>query len=147
MPRCPGSADALPAPLAVDAAFAAGSIRAAIVTAAARHIDFAADDRLDAADGGFVIELLGGKQIAVVGDGHGGHAAPRGFVDQFGNVAGAVEKTVVGVQMQMNEARGFHAALIVVRASEIFQTPQNTPYRLHAQYREQNVKNHARLRA
>ena len=65
--------------------------------AASRDVDFAADDRLHATRGGFVIEMLGGKQIAVVGDGHGGHMAPRGFAHQFTNFAGAVEKAVVGV--------------------------------------------------
>ena len=82
---------------------------AAIVAAAARHVHFAADDRLDAARGGFVVELLRGKKIAVIGDGHGGHLAARRFVDDLFNVASAVEKTVIGVQMQMNESRSFHA--------------------------------------
>ena len=79
------------------------------MTAAPRDVDFAADDGLHAARGGFVIEMLGGKQIAVVGDGHGGHAATSRLVNQFRDVAGAVEKAVVGMQMQMYEARRFHS--------------------------------------
>ena len=93
----------------------------------------------------FVIEMLGGKQIAVIGDGHGGHAAPGRFVHQFGDVASAVEKTVIGVQMQMDEARSFHAALIVVCASEIFQA-RKTRRIGSAQNVKQNVTNVARLR-
>ena len=78
---------------------AVGFFRALIVAAGARDVYFAADDRLHAARGGFVVEMLGGKEIAVIGDGHGGHAAAGGFVNQFRDVASAVEKTVIGVQM------------------------------------------------
>ena len=81
------------------------------MAAAARDIDFAADDRLHAARGGLVIEMLGGKEVAVVGDGDGGHAAAGGFVNQFRDVASAVEKTVIGVQMQVDETRSFHRRL------------------------------------
>ncbi len=87
----------------------ARSVRAAIMPAASRDVDFTADDRLYAPRGGFVIKMLGGKEISVVGDGHGGHMAPRGFANQFTNIAGAVEKAVVCVQMQMDERRCFHS--------------------------------------
>ena len=78
---------------------AVGLFYALIVAAGARDVYFAADDRLHAAGGGFVVEMLGGKEIAVIGDGDGGHAAAGRFVNQFGDVASAVEKTVIGVQM------------------------------------------------
>ncbi len=45
----------------------------------------------------------------MIRDGHGGHFAARRFVDNFFEVAGSVQKTVVRVQMQVNESRGFHA--------------------------------------
>ena len=48
-------------------------------------------------------------EISVVGNGHSGHAPPRRFGNKFTRFASAVEKTVVGVQMQMNEGRCFHA--------------------------------------
>ena len=64
-----------------------------------RDVYFAADDRLHPTGGSRVVEMLGGKEVAVIGDGDGGHAAAGGFVNQFGDVASAVEKTVIGVQM------------------------------------------------
>ncbi len=112
---------------------------AAIVAAAARDVYFAADDRLHAARGGFVVKMLGGKEIAVIGDGHGGHAAAGGFVNQFRDVASAVEKTVIGVQMQMDETRSCHGGFIVVCAARFFQTnakifvAESTTIRSHQQ--------------
>ena len=70
---------------------------AAIMAAGARDVNFAADDRLHAARGGFVMKVLGGKKIAVIRDGHGGHAAVGRLIYQFRDVTSAVEKTVVGV--------------------------------------------------
>jgi len=46
-----------------------------------------------------VVEMLGGEEVAVIGDGYRGHAPAGGFVNQFRDVASAVEKTVIGVQM------------------------------------------------
>src|SRR5208282_3350027 len=57
----------------------------------------------------FLIKLGGGEKIAVIGDGDGGHSAAGGFGDEVGDAAGAVEKTVVGVQVQVNERGSFHA--------------------------------------
>ena len=81
---------------------------AAVVTAGARDVNFATDDRLHAARGGFVVEVLGGKKIAVIGDGYGGHAALGRLVNQFRDVTGAVEKTVIGVQVKMDKTRCRH---------------------------------------
>jgi hypothetical protein len=39
----------------------------------------------------------------VVGDGHGGHLLPGGFVEKLGGFAGTVEETVVCVEVQVNE--------------------------------------------
>ncbi len=64
-----------------SASVATGFFRAAIVAAGARDVNFATDDGLHAARGGFVMEALGGKQIAVIGDGHSGHAPASGLVD------------------------------------------------------------------
>ena len=107
------------------AGLAVGSVRTAIVTAAARHVYFTADDGFDAATGGLVVKLLGGKQITVVGDGHGGHASPGRLGHQFGDFTSAVEKAVVSMKMKMDEARSFHAGVIVVCAPQIFQTREN----------------------
>jgi hypothetical protein len=81
---------------------------AAIVAGAFGDVDFAADDGLDATSGGGVVEMGGGKEIAVVGDGDGGEAAAGGFLDEFGNFAGAVEEGEIGMEMKVDEAGGFH---------------------------------------
>jgi hypothetical protein len=75
----------------------------AIVTAAPGDVDFAADDGLHVALGGFVEKVGGREEVAVVGDGHGGHLLPGGFVEKLGGFAGTVEETVVCVEVQVNE--------------------------------------------
>src|SRR6266853_326286 len=82
---------------------------AAVVAASLGDIDFATDDGLDAARFRRLIKRFGGEKIAVIRDGHGGHPSARGFVDNFFEVAGSVQKTVVRMQMQVNESRSFHA--------------------------------------
>ena len=81
---------------------------AAIVAARSRDVYFAADDRLHAARRRLMMEMLGGKKIAVIGDGYGGHAALGRLVNQFRDVTGAVEKTVIGVQVKMDKTRCRH---------------------------------------
>jgi hypothetical protein len=56
-----------------------------------------------------VIEVRGGEEIAVIGDGDGGHPSARCFGGQFANFASAVEKRVVRVEVQMYEVRIRHA--------------------------------------
>jgi len=95
------------------AAAGAGSVVAvgvstAVVTAALGDVDFATDDGLDAAGGGFMGEIGGGEEIAVVSDRNSGHAAARCLVQHLGHVAGAVEEREVRVQMKMNEIRMAH---------------------------------------
>ena len=86
-------------------------IRAAVLVIVRRDVHFAADDRLHAVRRGLVIEIRGRKKIAVIGDGHRGHAAARGFLGEFADFAGAVEKGVIRVQMQMYEIWGSHENL------------------------------------
>src|SRR5260370_6633293 len=59
----------------VAAILAVASIRflAAVVAAALSYIDFAADDGLDVALASFIKEIGSSKEIAVIGDGYGGH--------------------------------------------------------------------------
>ena len=78
---------------------------AAIVTASLGNINFAADNGLHAACCCLMIKILRGKKIAVIRDGHSGHAAARGFFGERLDFASAVEKAVVRVQMQVNESR------------------------------------------
>ena len=77
--------------------------RAAILVIVRRDVHFAADDRLYAVRGGLMIKIRGGEKIAVVRHGDRGHPAARGFGGQFADFAGAVEKRVIRVQMQMYE--------------------------------------------
>jgi hypothetical protein len=104
------------------ASIGAARIGAAIVPAAACHVYFAADDRLHAPRRGLMIELLGGEQIPVIGDSDRGHAATGRLGDQFLDITGAIEQAVVGVQVQVNETRSTHAALIVVAGKYFCQT-------------------------
>ena len=96
-PRCP----ALASP---ERGTAVRRLDCTIVAASFGDVNFAADDRLYAASLGLVIEILRGEKIPVVGDGHGGHSAPRGFFGQLLDFAGAIQKTVIRVQMQMYES-------------------------------------------
>jgi hypothetical protein len=69
------------------------------MAAGARDVDFAADNRLHASRGGFVMKVLSGKKIAVISDGHGGHALVGCLVYQFRDVTSAVEQTVISVHV------------------------------------------------
>ena len=77
--------------------------RATIFVIVRRDVDFAADDRLHAVRCRLVVEIRGGEKIAVIRHRDGGHSAARGFGGQLADFAGAVEKRVVRVKVQMNE--------------------------------------------
>jgi len=79
--------------------------------AAAGDVDFATQQRLDAARAGLVVEIRRDEHVAVVSDGHSGYPASRGLIHQFGDFAGTVKKTVVGVKMKVNEMRLRHAGV------------------------------------
>src|SRR5260370_5553050 len=79
-----------------------------VVTTALRHVNFAANDGLDVALAGIVKEIGSGKEIAVIGDGHGGHLLAGRFIQELGGLASPVEQTVIGVNVKMNELRLTH---------------------------------------
>ena len=81
---------------------------AAVETAALGDVNFAADDGLDVALAGFMEEIGGGEEVAVVGDGHGGHFLAGGLVEKFGGFTRTVEEAEVGVNVQVNELRIAH---------------------------------------
>jgi hypothetical protein len=81
----------------------------AIVPASLGDIHLAADDRLHAARLGRVVKRFRRKKISVIGDSHGRHLAARGFIDDFLEVARAIQQAVIRVQMQVNESGSFHA--------------------------------------
>ena len=61
------------------------------------NVDFAADNRLDAYFFGCKVEVQGGIEIAVVGNGHGGHAEILGLHAQLIQTDGAVQQAVLGM--------------------------------------------------
>src|SRR5271157_614952 len=82
----------------------------AVVAAALGEVNFAADDGLDVALAGFMEEIGGGKEVAMVGDGHGRHFLARGFVEKFGDIASAVQQAEVCVDVQVNKLRIAHGS-------------------------------------
>ncbi len=82
---------------------------AAIVAASLGDVHFAADDRLDAARLGCVVERFRRKEIAVIGDSHGRHFPARGFIDDLFEIARSIQQAVIRMQMQVNESGSFHA--------------------------------------
>ena len=81
---------------------------AAIVAAALGDIDFAADDGLHIALAGFVKEIGGGEEVAVIGDGYRRHFLARSFVEELGGFTRSIEKTEISVYVQVNELRITH---------------------------------------
>src|SRR5260370_41423035 len=88
----------------VAAILAVASIRflSAVVPAALRHVNFAANDGLDVALAGFVKEIGSGKKIAVVGDSNSGHLLAGRFFQTLGGLASALAETGIGVSVEMN---------------------------------------------
>jgi len=80
----------------------------AVEAAAFGEVDFAADDGLDVALAGFIEKIGGGEEVAVVGDGYGGHFLAGGLVEKLGGFAGTVEEAEVGVNVEVNELRIAH---------------------------------------
>ena len=94
----------------VAAILGVASIRflSSVVATALRHVNFAADDGLDVALTGFIKEIGRSKEIAVIGDGYGGHLLAGRFIQELGGLASPVEQTVIGVNVKMNELRLTH---------------------------------------
>ena len=75
------------------------------MAAALGDVNFAADDRFHTARCRLMIKILRCKKISVIRDGYGGHPAARGFFGKLFDFASAVEKAVVGVEMQVYKSR------------------------------------------
>ena len=85
-------------------------LRSALLEAAAlRHVDLAAEDRLDAAGARVVVEDHRREHVAVLGDRERRHVELDRFVQQLVDAAGAVEERKLGVQVQVNEVRHSHS--------------------------------------
>jgi hypothetical protein len=88
-----------------DQMIRARGIGTPVLAAIGRYVDFAADDWLHAVGDRLMVKGRSGKKIAVIGDGDRGHSAPRGLGRQFTDLAGAIEKRVVCVHMEMDKFR------------------------------------------
>ena len=68
-------------------------------------VELAADDRLDAGLLAGLVEVDGPEHVAVVGDGQRPHARRQRLLHVVLDLGGAVEQRVVGVVVQVDEAR------------------------------------------
>ena len=66
-------------------------------------VEFASQDRLDALGLGRVEKVDCSVDVAVVGHGNGLLSQGRNAIDELVDVAGAVEKGVFGVEMEVSE--------------------------------------------
>jgi hypothetical protein len=66
-------------------------------------VHLAAQDRLDAALLGVVVEDHRREHVPVLGDRQRGHFETRRLIEQLVNAARAIEQGILGVQMKMNE--------------------------------------------
>jgi hypothetical protein len=76
--------------------------------AGGRDVDFAADDRLDAVTDRLAVKFHSAEHVAVVG--HGNGRLPERFdaIEQFVDLVRAIQQTIFGVTVEMNETRMFH---------------------------------------
>ena len=90
------------------------------IVAIGRDVGLAAEDGLDPVLARALVEIEGPEQVAVVGDGHGLHAALEHAGEELVQPDRAIEEAVLGMQMQMGELS--HAPSIAgnrVEAKEI----------------------------
>ncbi len=69
-------------------------------------VSLAADDRLDAAGLGCLMEAPGAVQVAMIGEGEGRHLELGGAFDQSVQLVGAVQQRVFAVGVKVNERHG-----------------------------------------
>lgn len=72
-------------------------------TAAPGHIHFTPQNRLDALGYGFLIQINDTVHIAMIRNRHSRHIQLLGTLHHIGNLAQAVEQTVLSMDMQMNK--------------------------------------------
>ena len=78
-------------------------VRILFEPAARRHVGFAADDRLDPGFSGLSVKLHRPEHVAVIGHRDGWLPERLHLLHQGVDLVGAVEKAVLGVEMEMNE--------------------------------------------
>ncbi len=78
------------------------------------HVEFASQNRLDALGLGRIEKVHGAVDVSVVRHRHRLLAERRHAINEFVNVAGAVEKGVFGMKMEMSEfGHGLPLILVV----------------------------------
>ena len=70
---------------------------------AGRHVDFAAENRVDAALARLIVKDDRREHVAVLGDGERRHLQLDRAVEQLLDAAGAVEQRVLRVQVKVDE--------------------------------------------
>ena len=92
----------------VVGALVAAILRAALLAAARRDVELAADDRLDAGLLGRQVEIDRAEQIPVVGQRDRREAQLLRLLDELLELGGAVEQAVLGVNVQVDEVAMLH---------------------------------------
>ena len=85
------------------------------------YVKFTSDDRFDTMLVGGIHEVHGTKNVAVVRHGYGGHAELTYMFTEFFDVTSAIQKGIVGVQMQVDElGHGSNNSLTHVRRPNLW---------------------------
>ena len=74
--------------------------------AATRHVRLQSQNRFDPRLARGAVEMDHAKHVSVVGESYRRHAQFFGAIDEVGYLHGSVEKTVIGVSMEMYEIAG-----------------------------------------
>src|SRR5258706_12232905 len=82
---------------------------AAVMAAAPGHVHFPADDGLNVALAGFIEEIGGGEEIALVGDSHGPHFLAGGFIQKLGSFASSIRPGVNPLDADAEKNRLAHS--------------------------------------
>ena len=85
-----------------------------------RDVNFAADDRVHAFFGSFVVELDCAEEVAMIGHSNGRHVLFLNDVYELLDITGAVEKRVIGMAVKVNErgVRTFGASFSVTAGAK-----------------------------
>ena len=81
---------------------------AAVMAAALGDVHFAADDGLNVALAGFIEEIGGGEEIAMVRDSHSRHFLAGRFIQELGGFASSIEQAVIRMNVKVNKLRLTH---------------------------------------
>src|SRR4030095_10319837 len=107
---------------------------APLLAAPRRHVELAAEDRLDAGLLGSEVEVDRAEEVAVIGERDGGEAKLLRLVDQLVELGGAVKQAVLGVDVEMDElgvlhrGPGYSHSIVDGGFEEMSNTTRLTPF-------------------